>query len=130
MSSEITPERLEELLAAATPGPWAQHLVDETLVTASNQEVATTYFGEGYDEHPKRKAADAALIALSPALAARVIELEAENARLREALSAAIGYMTNAAIDLETGAKKRTALDTINGGIARARPALETPNAE
>ena len=43
---------------------------------------------------------------------------------LEEALSAAIGYMTNAAIDLSTGAPKRTAMATINGGIERARRAL------
>jgi hypothetical protein len=30
----------------------------------------------------------------------------------------------NAAIDLETGAPKKTALGTINGGIAKAREAL------
>jgi hypothetical protein len=49
---------------------------------------------------------------------------EADNIRLRAALSAAIGYMMNAAIDLETGAPKKTALGTINGGIAKAREAL------
>lgn len=47
----------------------------------------------------------------------RVKELEGE-------LRAAIGYMTNAAIDLNTGAPKKTALATINGGIYRARTAL------
>jgi hypothetical protein len=45
--------------------------------------------------------------------------------RLRAELSAAIGYMTNAAIDLSTGAPKRTALATIEGGIKRAKAALE-----
>lgn len=34
-------------------------------------------------------------------------------------LRAACGYMRNAAIDLETGAPKRTALATINGGLKR-----------
>jgi hypothetical protein len=34
-------------------------------------------------------------------------------------LKAARGYMLNAAIDLETGAPKATALRTINGGIDR-----------
>lgn len=43
---------------------------------------------------------------------------------LRKALSSCIGYLTNAAIDLETGAPKRTALMTINGGIKMAREAL------
>jgi len=40
------------------------------------------------------------------------------------ALSGSIGYMMNAAIDLETGAPKKTALATINGGIKMARAAL------
>lgn len=54
-----------------------------------------------------------------------VAELRADEIeRLRAALSAAIGYMVNAAIDLETGAPKKTALATINGGIAKARKAL------
>jgi hypothetical protein len=44
--------------------------------------------------------------------------------RLRAELSAAIGYMTNAQIDLKTGAPKRTALATIEGGIKRARAAM------
>jgi hypothetical protein len=34
-------------------------------------------------------------------------------------LKAARGYMMNAAIDLETGAPKATALRTLNGGIDR-----------
>jgi len=39
-------------------------------------------------------------------------------------LSAAIGYMRNAKIDLETGATKATAIRTIEGGIKRAEEAL------
>ena len=49
-------------------------------------EIASTNIDGTYDESFRRMAADAALIALSPALAARVIELETQNARLREAL--------------------------------------------
>ena len=45
-------------------------------------------------------------------------------AELLTILEAARGYMTNAAIDLETGAPKRTALDTINGGLAMVRKAI------
>ncbi len=48
-----------------------------------------------------------------------------ERAALRVALKAAAGYMTNAAIDLETGAPKRTALATINGGLKLVREALD-----
>ena len=54
-------------------------------------------------------------------------ELEASlsrEAKLREALEKASGYMTNAAIDLQTGAPKRTALNTIEGGLKMVRDAL------
>jgi hypothetical protein len=56
--------------------------------------------------------------------ASMLIAAADEIARLRAELSAAIGYMTNAKIDLDTGAPKRTALATIDGGIKRARAAL------
>lgn len=46
-------------------------------------------------------------------------------AALREALEKASGYMTNAAIDLQTGAPKRTALNTIEGGLKMVRAALD-----
>lgn len=44
--------------------------------------------------------------------------------RLTKALEAAAGYLMNAAIDLNTGAPKRTALATIEGGIKVVRAAL------
>ena len=53
--------------------------------------------------------------------------LEAERAKvkaLREALAAAKGYLLNAHIDLETGAPKRTAINTLSGGIRLVREAL------
>ena len=43
--------------------------------------------------------------------------LRAANAALAAALRAAKGYLMNARIDLETGATKRTAINTINGGV-------------
>ena len=49
------------------------------------------------------------------------------NSKLDEAIAelrATVGYMLNAKIDLETGAPKRTALATLEGGIKRARDAL------
>ena len=55
----------------------------------------------------------------------------AEIDRLRAELGAATGYMLNAKIDLETGASKRTAIATIEGGLRRARAAvLPSPPAE
>lgn len=51
--------------------------------------------------------------------------LEAERDKLREALKAAKGYALNAVIDLQTGTKKATALDTLNGGIKRIDATLQ-----
>jgi hypothetical protein len=55
----------------------------------------------------------------------RIEALAAENAALREALGAASGYLLNAKIDLETGARKSTAITTIEGGLRRVRAALQ-----
>ena len=44
-----------------------------------------------------------------------------ENERLRKALNTACGYLLNAKIDLETGAPKRTAIQTIDGGLRAIR---------
>lgn len=45
-------------------------------------------------------------------------------------LDAALGYMLNAAIDLETGTKKATTLATLNGGIKRLRAAIAKAKGE
>lgn len=44
---------------------------------------------------------------------------------LLEALKMAKGYMVNAAIDLNTGAPKKTALATLNGGLVRVDEAIK-----
>lgn len=54
----------------------------------------------------------------APEPMARIAELEA-------GLRAAIGYMMNARIDLETGCTKATAIKTISGGIERAKALLK-----
>jgi hypothetical protein len=87
---------LQKLLAEATEGPWQ---IEDPLDLGP-----TVYQSTGkafYDEHevafcrwPESKSdlprkavlANARLIAMAPDLAARVIELEAENKRLRESL--------------------------------------------
>ena len=43
---------------------------------------------------------------------------------MRKALDAACGYLLNAKIDLETGAPKRTAINTIAGGLKVMRDAI------
>ena len=53
-----------------------------------------------------------------------IFERDAERVALVRALKAALGYMMNARIDLETGCTKATAIATISGGIERARVAL------
>jgi hypothetical protein len=51
-------------------------------------------------------------------------EVTASKATAVAALRASFGHLMNAAIDLETGAKKKTALDTINGGVKMVQDAL------
>jgi uncharacterized protein YhaN len=50
--------------------------------------------------------------------------LRAQNEAYRSEISAAIGYMLNAMIDLQTGTKKATTIGTLEGGINRMRTAL------
>lgn len=91
-SAAIAPARLAVLVAAADAGPWViEHEGSEAWIHAANGfHVACVYDrasdGSGEPQFDEACEAHAALIALAPALAARVIELEAENARLREAL--------------------------------------------
>ena len=58
-----------------------------------------------------------------------VAERDATIAALWAELSAAVGCMLNARIDLATGCTKATAIRTIDGGIARAERALPDPQA-
>ncbi len=57
-------------------------------------------------------------------LGASALRVKAERDKLLTALSAAVGYMRNARIDLETGAPKRTAVATLDGGLSRAEAVL------
>lgn len=52
------------------------------------------------------------------------ITAEARAAAMLKALKCAEGYLLNAKIDLETGATKRTALNTIEGGLRMVRDAI------
>lgn len=54
--------------------------------------------------------------------------LKAENEALRKALGASEGYLLNAKIDLESGAPKRTAIASIEGGLRVVRAALAATN--
>lgn len=131
MSSEFTPARLEQLLAAATLGPWRAHVsntghvwgVDDYVSREPHGSVEVAQVGAYRDKellpwNKERWDADTALIALCPSLAARVIELEAENARLMALLRKII-----AASNSDNSAH-------LHGQIAKARTALETPNAD
>lgn len=50
--------------------------------------------------------------------------LLAEIERLENTLSAAKGYLTNALIDLQTNTKKKTTVDTLQGGIKMVDEAM------
>ena len=86
-----------------TPGPWsARKGHDDFIIDGAGGEVwALAAVVDGND---------ARLIAAAP--------------DMLKALQSAAGYLTNAAIDLQTGAKKQTALNTIEGGLRLVRAAI------
>lgn len=90
-----------------TPGPWIV-FVDRSSDAAIFSILPAGRAGEiaGNIENGD----DADLIAATPKLLAT--------------LRAACGYLLNAKIDLETGAPKKTALRTIEGGVALVQAAL------
>lgn len=145
---------LRKLAEAATPGPWDTDSIDNEdgrdgfksyavgcgptdkwkvvcdTLNSDLIEVESDYDVDSsshWDEVGRRNAEyiaaanPKAILALLDASAAK----DAEIARLREALSAACGYMRNAAIDLGTGAPKKTALATVEGGLKLAEAALK-----
>lgn len=65
-------------------------------------------------------------VAVQAALAA-IHNMRAENERLRKTLDSCCGYMLNAKIDLETGTKKRTTIQTLEGGLKMVRAAIGKP---
>lgn len=62
--------------------------------------------------------------------AVRIANLMASAPELLASLSACVGYLLNAKIDLETGATKATAIRTIEGGIKQAREAIAKAKGE
>ena len=53
MTEKITREEIEALLklaVAATPGPWKQHLVDDTTVICSQREICCTFAKGGLND--------------------------------------------------------------------------------
>ena len=110
---DLTPARLEQLLVAATPGPWHVDGLHTSAVIVRMSPYAWRRVAEtdASTFHNPNWRADAALIALSPALAARVIELEAA---LRACVQAH-----------ETGR-----FEPAQAAYENARTALETPNAD
>lgn len=70
---------------------------------------------------------------LPPASAApqeEITRLRAELEQAREALKSAQGYLRNAKIDLETGCPKRTAIQTLDGGLRLVDAALSSSPGE
>ena len=83
-------ETIKALLAVATPGPWTCEPHGNTMALYAGR--SGTMHGLrllNLDDGDWNFHANASLIARAPDLAARVIELEAENARLRDAINEA-----------------------------------------
>ena len=102
---------LQKLLAEATKGPWRPHWFysDDGVCYKLSEDTDTS-----------RTEPDCRLIAMAPDLAARVLELEAENARLREIIRVAKANIFNVQIGLESGTTKHAA----NEQLAKVRATL------
>ncbi len=135
MMSEIV-ERLEKAMAAV---PQHVELPDDLRIplhelqadtrsnfgrVAADGSVAGMFADHVLNKLSQVEMASYRLLYQKHEAASHITALEARVRELEDELRAAIGYMTNASIDLETGATKKTALATINGGIKRARAAL------
>lgn len=99
-------DKLAELLAKATPGPWRVSTVGlmnngARAVSADDCRIgeidchAEYKRGQGWLAECDVREANAALIALAPDLAAEVLRLRAENAALRERVGAARGHISH-----------------------------------
>lgn len=53
-----------------------------------------------------------------------ILALLEERKRLRAALNASKGYMLNAKIDIQTGTKKATTINTLEGGLRMVEAAI------
>lgn len=134
-------EELRRLAEIADPSPWVRCGVrykfggeDCFAVGPDGNPIAFFPIGRTDAEHTLalRSAEFAArarkdvpdLLSALVAATARAEAAEAEAKRLREWLSSAKGYMLNAKIDLETGTKKKTTIDTLTGGLRLIDAAL------
>lgn len=91
---------LQKLLAEATKGPWRAKANGDGAIIGQDGDgsvvIAEALVGiKFYDEYARKQfPANARLIAMAPDLAVRVIELEAENKRLR-------GYIEGMILEME-----------------------------
>lgn len=103
-----------------TPGPWSFDGNSCGIVDGPDDRIRALVYGDGIgvgdSENPASMYANARLIAAAPAL--------------YEALEKVCGYLLNAQIDIETGAKRSTAVATIQGGLSMARAALKQARGE
>jgi len=96
----------QEAIVTAAPGEWeliGRDMIRTKRTADGGGMIVAQFWTSPAPEH-------AALMVAAPGLVAE--------------LKAAVGYMRNARIDLETGATKATAIRTIDGGIKRAEAAL------
>lgn len=114
-------------MTKATSGPWEAILSDDPrgqpqvmyrgliCTVEHSPDGYKAVVSDGRTVQPNEWEANARLIAAAPDLLV--------------ALQAASGYLLNAKIDLETGAPKQTAIQTIEGGLKVVRAALSKASA-
>lgn len=137
----LTPEKIDELrrlLAKATPGPWKNHLVDDTTIVASNGfEIGTTWPGgsvyNGFVDPAEQHEINAALIVAMrnalPALLDRLEKAEGELAEAREDVRSLCRFILNewgpdGALKATTFALEQR--QSAKGGDANAAPDRDT----
>jgi hypothetical protein len=103
MTDDLTPVRVAEMAAAATPGPWRSPTksTGHVFTDGSRADIGVTLICEvgAYNDkallpfNKDRWDADRTLIAAAPVMATLIAKLAAENERLRSDMRAAVAML-------------------------------------
>lgn len=116
-------------MSGHTPGPW-RFLEGGNSEEEFNRCRPLTICGGNNDDLANVYSADDSTVSITREQANANAQLIAASPDLLEALNAASGFLLNAKIDLETGASKQTAINTIEGGLKIVRAAIAKATGE